>query len=97
MSEEIVSTSTKATPPPTHADMLFRYVASLLQTAGVQAFTIAIAVPKDDGTSAVLSLAAAAQAAPSEWKDEIVKLLAENATKAAQSITAPAEPAPEVV
>lgn len=94
---EAPSTTAKAVPAPTHADMMFRYVAGILQTAGVQAFTLAVAVPKGDGTSAILSLAASAQTAPAEWKEEIAKLLGESATKAAITITAPTEPAPEVV
>lgn len=97
MSEEIASTSSKAQPPATHADMFFRYVAALCQTAGIQAFTLAIAVPKDDGTSAVLSLSAGPTDATSEWKAEISKLLGENALKSAATIAAPPATDPEVV
>lgn len=99
MSTETDNTSTtaKAVPPPSHADIFFRNIAALCQVAGVQAFTLAVAVPKEDGTSAVLSLAAGPQGATAEWKDEIAKLLGDNALKAAATITAPAEKSPEVV
>lgn len=83
---EVPSTKAKANPPPTHAEMFFRYVGALAQTAGVQAFTLAIAVPKEDGTSAVMSMSAGSPTATAEWKEEIVKLLADSASKACQSI-----------
>lgn len=92
---EAPSTTTKATPPPSHGEMLFRYVASLLQAGGVQAFTLAIAVPKDDGTSAVLSLAASTPTSTSEWREEIARLLGESATKAAENIKTAPEAKPE--
>lgn len=95
--EEAASTTTKAVPPPSHADMFFRYVAALSQAAGVQAFTIAIAVPKDDGTSAILSLAAGASGTSAEWQEETSRLLGEACTKAAKSIVQPAEKPAEVV
>ena len=99
MSEEnnVSSTSTKATPPPSHGDMFFRYVASLAQAAGVQAFVIAIAVPKDDGTSAVMGVAAGAAGTSREWQVETSKLLSEQAANACKSIVTPEASAPEVV
>ena len=101
MSEEIksdaVSTTAKAAPPPSHAEMFFRYVAALSQAAGVQAFTLAIAVPKEDGTSAVMGVAAGAASTTVEWQTEIAKLLGEQAVSAAKTIIAPAEKSPEVV
>lgn len=87
--EEAPSTEAKATPPPTHADMFFRYMAALAQAAGVQAFTFAVAVPKEDGTSTVLSLAATNKDATREWQAEIAKLLVDSATKATSNITPP--------
>lgn len=86
--EEAASTTTKATPPPSHADMFFRYVASLANAAGVQAFTMAVAVPKEDGTSAILSVAAGAGGTSTEWQEETARLLGESATKAAKTIVA---------
>jgi len=101
MSEEIkneaVSTTAKATPAPSHAEMFFRYVAALSQAAGVQAFTLAIAVPKEDGTSAVMGVAAGAAGTTTEWQTEIAKLLGDQAVSAAKTIIATAEKAPEVV
>lgn len=91
------STTTKAVPPPTHADIFFRNVAALCQVSGIQAFTFAVAVPKEDGTSSVLSVAAGPQGATAEWKEEISRLLGENAVKAAATIAAPAEKPAEVV
>lgn len=101
MSEEIkseeVATTAKANPAPSHAEMFFRYVAALSQAAGVQAFTLAIAVPKEDGTSAVMGVAAGAAGTTPEWQAEIAKLLGEQAVSASKTIIAPAEKAPEVV
>jgi len=101
MSEEIkdesVSTTAKAAPSPSHAEMFFRYVAALSQAAGVQAFTLAIAVPKEDGTSAVMGVAAGAGGTTKEWQEETAKLLGEQAAVAAKTIILPAEKAPEVV
>lgn len=103
MSAEVdtMSTTTKAQPQATHADMFFRYVAALCQVAGVQAFTMAVAVPKEDGTSAVMSIAAGPPQATDEWRQEVSKLLADSAsTAAATMLKAPAEEstkAPEVV
>lgn len=73
-----------------HADMFFRYVAAICQAAGVQAFTMAVAVPKGDGTSAILSFSAAPPNVSAEWKAEVAKLLAESATKSADSLVTPA-------
>lgn len=95
--DEVLTTETKAVPQPTHADMFFRYVAALAQAAGVQAFTIAVAVPKEDGTSAVMGIAAGPQGSSREWQVEIAKLLAESATKATANIIQPEPKAPEVV
>lgn len=86
--EEAASTTTKANPPPSHADMFFRYVASLANAAGVQAFTMAVAVPKDDGTSVILSVAAGAGGTSTEWQEETARLLGESAAKAAKTIVA---------
>lgn len=101
-------TTAKAIQPPSHADVFFRNVAALCQVAGVQAFTFAVAVPKEDGTSTVLSIAAGPQEVPAEWRSEVSKLLGEHATKAAESmlkspekaaasIAAPTEKPAEVV
>lgn len=98
---ETTSTTTKAQPQATHAEMFFRYVSALCQVAGVQAFTLAVAVPKEDGTSAVLSIAAGPPQATEEWRQEVSKLLADSASNAAASILkAPATEStkePEVV
>ena len=64
MSDEKTVTETEATPSPTHAEMFFRYFAALSQAAGVQAFTVAIAVPNGDGKSQILSYAAGIPTAP---------------------------------
>lgn len=80
-------TTAKAAPPPSHADIFFRNVAALCQVNGVQAFTFAVAVPKEDGTSTVLSIAAGPQDVTPEWRSEVSKLLAEHASKAAESLT----------
>lgn len=90
--EEVASTTAKAQPEPTHADMFFRYVASLAQTAGVQAFTMAIAVPKGDGTSAILSASAGASGTSREWQEETARLLGEAAVKATRNIVAEEKP-----
>lgn len=98
-SEAVESTENKQAQP-SHGEMFFRYVAALAQVAGVQAFTLAVAVPKDDGTSAVLSLAAAPKDAPREWQEELSRLLGESASKAALTIITPlkdAEKSVEVV
>lgn len=101
--EKAESNEPVATPAqqPSHGEMFFRYVAALAQAAGVQGFTMAIAVPKDDGTSAVLSLAAAMKEAPREWQEELSRLLGESAVKAALTIVQPLKeaekPAVEVV
>lgn len=102
MSEEntnadAVSTTAKVTPPPTHAEMFFRYVAALAQAAGVQAFTMAVAVPKDDGTSAVMALAAGLNNSSREWQEETSKLLGEQATAACKNIIQPEAKPAEVV
>lgn len=96
-SDEVVSTTTKAAPPPSHAEMFFRYVAALAQTAGVQALTLAIAVPKEDGTSAVMGLGVGASGTSKEWQEEISKLLGEQAAAAAKNIVLPEPKQPEVV
>jgi hypothetical protein len=89
MNEEVPSTTTTPTAPPSHVEMFFRYVAGLAQIGGVQAFTMAIAVPKPDGTSAVLSTAGGMEGATDAWKDEIANLLADNAAKSARTLSAP--------
>lgn len=94
MSEE-VKTEAKATPAPTHGEMFFRYVAALAQAAGVQAFCMAIAVPKEDGTSSIMAVGVGAAGTSREWQTETAKLLGENAAKAALKIVEPE--APEVV
>lgn len=95
MSDEI-KTESKAVPPPSHGEMFFRYVAALAQTAGIQAFTMAVAVPKEDGTSAIMAVGVGAAGTSPEWQAETAKLLGENAQKAALNIIAKAE-APEGV
>lgn len=85
-------TTSKVASPATHADMFFRYVAALCGAAGVQAFTMAVAVPKEDGTSSILSVALGPPNGEQAWREEIAKLLGENATKSALSIAAPVEP-----
>lgn len=97
MSEEIPTTTAKATPSPSHGEMFFRYVAALAQTAGVQAFTLAIAVPKEDGTSAVMAVAAGTAGTTREWQVETAKLLSEQAATATKSIITPEADKPEVV
>lgn len=95
--EEAASTTTKAVPQPTHADMFFRYFAALATTAGVQAFTLAVAVPKEDGTSGILSVAAGVAGTSADWQEETARLLGEAAAKAAKTIVAKAEKPAEVV
>jgi len=95
--DEVLSTEAKAVPQPTHAEMFFRYIAAIAQVAGVQAFTLAVAVPKEDGTSAVMSVAAGSAGTSSEWQVEISKLLADSAAKATATIVQPEPKAPEVV
>ncbi len=95
MSDEI-TTESKAVPAPSHGEMFFRYVAALAQAAGVQAFTMAVAVPKEDGTSAIMAIGIGAAGTSKEWQEETAKLLGENAAKAALNIIAKAE-APEGV
>lgn len=90
--EEVLSTQAKAAPEPTHADMFFRYVAALSQAAGVQAFCLAIAVPKGDGTSAILSVAAGSNGTSTEWQEETARLLGESAVKTAKNIIQSAAP-----
>ncbi len=98
MSEEIENVgSTEAAPTPTHADMFFRYIAALAQAAGAQAFTMAIAVPKGDGTSTVIGFAAGAAGTGVEWQEETARLLGEQAAVAAQKIIEPKKSEPEVV
>lgn len=89
MSEEKVVTETEATPSPSHAEMFFRYFAALSQAAGVQAFSVAIAVPNGDGKSQILSYAAGIPTAPREWQTETAALLGDAAAKAAEKIIAP--------
>jgi len=86
-----VDAPAKTGAPATHADMFFRYVAALCGAAGVQAFTMAIAIPKEDGTSAILSVALGPPTGSQEWREEIARLLGDNATKSALSISAPVE------
>ena len=74
MSDEI-KTESKAVPPPSHGEMFFRYVAALAQTAGIQAFTMAVAVPKEDGTSAIMAVGVGAAGTSKEWQEETSKLL----------------------
>lgn len=95
MSEEIKDVEGKSdaeakpAQAPTHADMFFRYISALAQAAGVQAFTMAIAAPKEDGTSAVMAFAAGAKDAGTEWQEETARLLGLQATEAAQKIVVP--------
>ena len=92
MSDEI-TTESKAVPAPSHGEMFFRYVAALAQTAGIQAFTMAVAVPKEDGTSAIMAVGVGAAGTSKEWQEETSKLLGENAAKAALNIIAqPVQP-----
>ena len=88
MSEEVKEEikSEEAPKPVTHAEMFFRYVAALAQTAGVQSFTIAVAAPKEDGTSQILAMAAGNKDAPKEWQAETARLLGEQATNACAAI-----------
>lgn len=99
MSEEnnVPTTTAKATPPPSHGEMFFRYIAAMAQAAGIQAFTLAIAVPKEDGTSAVMAVAAGANGTSREWQVETAKLLGDQATAATKAIIAPEADKPEVV
>lgn len=93
MSEQ---TETQQAPQqPSPAEMFFRYVTALAQAAGAQAFTFAVAFPKADGTSGVLSTALCVKDAAPAWKAEIAKLLATNATQSAVSLAAPDAPAQE--
>lgn len=91
MSEEVKSETAPAAEnkAPTHADMFFRYITALSQAAGVQAFAIAIAAPKDDGTSAVMGFAAGAANTSVEWQEETARLLGEQAVVAAKNIIQP--------
>lgn len=92
VNEEISNATAEAPKAPTHADMFFRYISALAQAAGVQAFTMAVAVPKDDGTSAVMGFSAGAAGTSVEWQEETAKLLGEQATTAAQNIIQPPKP-----
>ena len=95
--ETIESAKDETKAPPTHGEMFFRYVAALAQAAGVQAFTMAVAVPKDDGTSSVMSFAAGVNGTPREWQLEIARLLGEQAMIACKNIvTAPADKPDEI-
>lgn len=96
--QDKIVTETEATPPVSHAEMFFRYFAALSQVAGVQAFSVAVAVPNGDGKSQILSYAAGIPNAPREWQVETAALLGDAATKAAEKIVAPpAEKPVEVV
>ena len=96
MSAEAITTESKAIPAPTHGDMFFRYVAALAQAAGVQAFTMAIAVPNEEGKSAIVAVAVGSTGTTKEWQEETAKLLGEQAAAACKNIIQ-TEKAPEVV
>jgi hypothetical protein len=76
-------------PAPSHAEMFFRYVSALAGAAGVQAFTLAIAAPREDGKSQILAYSAGSPNAPREWQVETAAMLGDAAAKSAVNIIAP--------
>lgn len=77
--------------PPTHAEMFFRYVSALAQTAGVQAYTMSVAVPKADGTSGIMAHSSIIPDGHPKWKNEVAKLLVTNALQASMNLMTPEE------
>jgi len=87
MSEQ--QTEQQAPKTVSHADMFFRYISALAGAAGVQAYTLAIAVPKEDGTSGIMSMSSIAQDSHPKWKNEVARLLVSNALKSATELMTP--------
>jgi hypothetical protein len=87
--EEVKSEEEAKPAAPSHAEMFFRYVSALAGAAGVQAFTLAIAAPREDGKSQILGYAAGTPNAPREWQVETAAMLGDAASKAAVNIIAP--------
>lgn len=96
MSEIVETEKAEMKEAPSHVEMFFRYVSAIAQTAGVQAFSIAIAAPREDGKSQILAYAAGAPTAPREWQVETAAMLGDAASKAAVNIITPIKEADPV-